>query len=363
MATEREEARTHSMRTRYRKAIDNGISLISPMWRMIVGGLDRQVKKPSIGSESWRNVDWGGASGLDYSWQIVNAVGTAEVNKGELKTRAFDEPNLLDTATVDYYNIEKTVAIGARDKELNRDDDTKLDRIWRRRCLDAQFAIYRELACIPHNESETNQNGGLACIGPTECSSGTYAGITLSASAGTRDHWRPRHYDYGSALTLAANWPEIVAEMQYRLTVSSDPGGGGPSAAPDFGVCDPTAFPYITGWYNTKASWNINGGNHPANLNLLEDGFANVWIDGMTVFRDDYFGGDTGSVEGGATDEVFFGHSKSLVVATSSTKAQGFVRAVTQVENPLISGDLGVYKTGMFCFCMLTPSHFGLAYT
>jgi len=365
MATAMENARTHSMRTRYRKQIENGVSLVSPLINAILVGLDRSAKKEHLFSNKWRNVEWGGASGIDYAWEIVKTRGTATVNTGTLATRSFDEPDLLDKATIDYYNFEKTVAISAHDKELNARDETMLDRIWRRRCMDAQFAIYKELADLPHNENATNQNAGLPRISYTEAADGssTYAGIIMSQTAGTRDHWRPRHYDYGSALSIAGNLFQIVAYSKLLNTVSSDPGGGGPPLPPDFGVCDPTAWPYILAYYESNLTFNVSGGTHPTNLNMFEDGFANVLIDGITIFHDEGFGGATGSCEGGATDEIFFGHSNKFFIATSATKKQGFIRAITQVEEPWLSGDIGVYKTGMFCFGMLAPCYFGLAYT
>jgi len=365
MATAMENARTHSMRNKYRKAIENGVSYVSPLINAVLVGLDRSARKEHLFSNKWRNVGWGGASGLAYKWEIVKTRGTATVNTGTLATRSFDEPDLLDVASVEYYNIEKTVAISARDKELNANDETKLDRIWRRRCIDAQHAIHKELADLPHNENETSQNGGLPLISYTEAADGstTYAGIIMSQTAGTRDHWRPRHWDYGSGYTIAANLFEIVGNMKLKNTVSSDPGGGGPPLPPDFGVCDPDAWPYLLKYFESNLAFNVNSGAHPTNVNMFEDGFANILLDGVTLFHDEGFGGATGSCEGGNTDEIFFGHSKKFFIATSATKKQGFIRAITQTEEPWLSGDIGVYKTGMFCFGMLAPCFFGLAYT
>jgi len=362
MATSRELARIRSMQTKFRPAIANGVSLISPLLRVMTIGLDRSARQSGITGTRWRNVEWD-AGGLEYSWEIVSTRSTATVNRDEAATREFSEPNLLAKATIQYYNVEHTVMLSARDKALNKNDETKLDNIWERRCRDAQDAIYAELAAIPWNENETNQNGGLSMFGATSAAAQTeYAGIALSATAGTRDYWRPRNWDYDTA-SIAANLFPIVSYMKVQLSASSNPGGGGRYLRPDFGAMDPSAWLYVSNYIESNLSFNVNGGRRPINANLFEDGFDNMVIDGVTLFWDENYGGDTGSIEGGATDEIMFGHSNKMFIATSQSKREGFIKAITMEEQPWLSADIGVFKTGVFCFGVEAPMYFGLAYT
>lgn len=363
MATTTETARSASMRAKQAKAIANGVSLASPLLYVITIGLDRSAKGQQISQEGWRNVLWGEASGLNYSWRIIKTRSSATVNTGEAGTRTFEAVDLLDTATVSYYNVEKTAMLAPRDKDLNKDDDTRLDNIWKRRVEDARDAIWSELAQIPWNENATNQNAGLSAIGPTEVASGAsypYAGISIVS---TNTHWTPPHYHYGSPLSLTSNLVPIVAEVERRLTVSENPGGGGRRISPDFGACDPTLWSYLYQYVESKLSFNVNGGSLPANANMFENGFRNFQICGITIFYDEYYGGDTGSIEGGATDEIMFGHSKKMKFATSASRATGFIRSIQEEESPVIAADVGVFKTGMFCFFMESPKFFALAYT
>ncbi len=362
MATSAETMRTQAMLPRYAKAIENGLSLVSPLLNFILVGPTRSARKLQLFSNKWTNVKWGGVSGDgDYKWLIVTEEGTATVNRGQLRTRDFDEPNILDTATVNDYNIEHTAAIGSGDKERNKRDKTQLARIFHERVMYAQNAIRKKLASWVWNTSETNQNAGFGYVADPDNADSNYAGIALSDTEGTRDYWRPRHWDYGSAYTLEADWPTIVSEMVRKLTFSSTPGGGGPELRPNFAVSHEDAWPKIMGWYNAKAAWNINGGNHPTNANLMEDGFDNIVANGVTYFVDDNY--PSAGLKGGTSDEVIFGTTKVCHFATHASRKQGFIQSQTMNESPLVSGDLAVFKTGQMVFRIALPCRCGLAYT
>ena len=362
MATTPETVRSVSMRKKYARAMANGICLASPMWYVSTIGLKRDAEGQKITQEGWKNVEWGGASGLQYSWLITKTRSTATVNQGEATTRTFETVDLVDTATVSYYNVERTAQLAPRDKELNKNDDTKLDNIWKTQVKNAEASIQAELAAIPWNENSTSQNGGLSSIGPTAVASGApypYAGISIVAA---NTYWSPPHYDYGSVRSLTSNLLAITSEVQTRLTVSEN-AAGGRLLAPDFGVCDPTCWSYLYAYLEGKASFNLGGSPPPANTEMFKNHYRNFFVNGLTIFYDENYGGDTGSIEGGATDEILFGHSNMMKVATHASKAQGFIQSINQEETPIIAADVAVFKTGMFCWRMVSPKFFCLAYT
>ena len=364
MALGKENARTSSLRATISKAVTNGISLVSPMLHVATRGINKSAKSQPVDySKSWRNVKWGAAGGPQasgYGWRITKTRSTADVTTGQLRTLDFDEPDLLANPVISYYMVDKTWAIGEGDLALSKKSETRITSIRKDRMVDAQNAIYAELSDIPWNINETAQNGGLSMFSPTNVSgSTTYAGIAMDAGA----YWQCTGYDYGNTLTLAANLFAIVSTLKRQLTFSEDAGGGGRRLEPDFGVMDPDAWVHLITYLASKTTWNINDGTHPANANMLEAGFENIVINGVTLFWDDNFGGSTGYVDGAAAEEILMGHSSKIFLATTNSKSEGFVTANGLSNQPWITGELGRFKTGMFCMGYESPKFFQVAYT
>jgi len=361
MSLQSEAMRASAMRAKFSKKMTNGLSTVSPLWYLITMGIQKGSRDVAPIVENWRgDIGWGGASGTQYSWQITKTLSTADVNTDTLRTRDFEETDLIDTATVSYYNVERTWAVSPGDLDLNKNDESKKASIRKTRRVDAEAACQKELLDIPHNINETNQNGGLSMYSPTSVgASTTYAGIAMDAGA----YWQCTGYDYGS-LTIAANFFDIFDALRRQLRVSKNAGGGGGLIQPDFAYCDPTAWTNVVTYYSSKLSINISDGNRPQNTNMFNAGFNNMLVNNIVFFDDENTGGATGYIDAVATEEIMMGHSSKMHLVTTASKKQGFLRAEPSVkDNPAIAGELGLFKTGLFAFYVESPRFFQVAHT
>jgi hypothetical protein len=348
------------MRAKISRTLTNGVSLISPLWYLICIGLPRGGAIVPTNVEGWKKVKWGEASGSTYDWRITKTRSSASTRSAQLRTRDFAEIELLANPSVPYYYVEQTWAIADGDLELNKNDDTKISSIRQDRMTDAQDAVWAELANWPWYGTETGHNAGLTRFSPTNVAgSATYAGISMAAA---NAYFSPTGTDYGT-ITLAANLLQIIETLKVQLTVSKNAGGGGGRASPDLGVMDPLAWAQVLQYFSTKVVISVTGGNMPANANLYENGFDNSVVDGVCLFWDENFGGATGYVDGAAVEEIMMGHSDKMHVVTTNTRDQGFIRALDWSDNPVITGEVGVFKTGMSALVFESPKFFQVAYT
>ena len=224
MATAKENARSQSMQLKIRRGATNAVGTVSPMLFLFTHGLKKSVAAFNLSYDGWKNVLWGQASGTSYGWRVIKTVGTAKTDTGQLRTVDFKEQELLAKPSIEYYMASDTWAIGEGDRELNRNDETKITSIKQDRMTAAQDSVLAALADWPWNIDETGHDGGLTMFSPTAvAASTTYAGIALNAGA----YWQPTGYDYGDVLTLAANFFAIVSKLKRQLTLPENAGGGG----------------------------------------------------------------------------------------------------------------------------------------
>lgn len=367
MSTSAELARAQSFRTKYAKKVANGLTLISPTFAKVFRNRRSSPGTPLAvyQGQPTKGVEWA-HGGDDYTWQITKSMPVAERNRGELKTRSFDQPYALAKAVVKKFNTEKTVAISEGDYECNQNDETKLDNLWKRRSALAQASVYVAevkglwgLGTAALNTA-ANEPDGLAFIcTPGNVAAGSYAGIDMAT---TNAYWTPTNYDYGT-LSLSANLLEIIAKMKFDLTRSEEADGAGMINEPDMAPFNPTSWTKAIVFGASKYSNTNTGGLQ--SLDLLVKGFTNIWIDGVDCFPDKWWGGSASAyLESDASEEFIMGHSDRIGIATTSTKAQGLVRAL-MIEDPVVisAKQAGVFKTGMHTFFIESPVWFGLAYT
>lgn len=352
-----------SIRAKHSKVLTNGVSVLSPMWYLITMGLQKGRKDLIPSVENWRgDIQWN-QGGKTCSWDIVTHRSTAEHNQAALRNIDFEEVDLLDTASVSRYNVERSWAISEGDAEANKNDDTKLQDIRKIRRQDAQDSINARLVQIPHQSSETNQNGGLSMFSPTNAGNGTtYAGIAMNASSDSNYYWRPTGYDYG-ALTLAANYLAIFDSVRRQLQVSKTAGGGGGIVNPDFAVFPAAAWTHFITFVTSKMQINVHSGDRPQNYNMFQTGFDNVEILGVTMFPDSGFGASNGYIDAVAAEEFLMGHSSKIKLSTTASKGSFISALPTVSKDPRVTGELGRYRTGLFALYFESPKFFQLSYT
>ena len=367
MALAKENARTSAMRAHIDRVVTLGVSLISPTMNVALGGLKKNFASGSLDSSSFSNVTWG-VGGTSFDWRHIKYRSKATTDTGEFGVRDYDQPDLHANPSVSLsYLHHQTWAIGEGDLNKNRAaGPQKILDLKKERMADAAEAVQAEMALQWWNANETNHCGGLTMFSPTNHgASTTYAGIALDASTtngtDTFYYWKCTGYDYGTK-TFGANFIEIVGAIINQMRFSSTSGGKGRIQTPDFGACDPTIWPYILLYYDTKASFNID---KAANPNFLEQGFPNIQVQGVTIFADDNFGGSTGYVDGSATEEILLGNSKKMFVATTNTQAEGLVRshATSEGDKAWLRGMAGVFVTGNTAFGVKDPRQFQILYT
>jgi len=366
MALAKENARTSAYRAYIDKTVSLGVSLISPTMNVALGGLTADLGKAGDVS-AFRNVKWG-VGGSSFDWRHKKYRSKATTDTGQFGVRDYSEPDLHANPSVSLnYMHHQTWAVGEGDLNKNRHaGPQKILDLKRERMDDAAEAIQSEMALQWWNINETSHNGGLSMFSPTNHgASTTYAGIALDASTtngtDTFYYWKCTGYDYGTK-TFGANFVEIVGALISQMRASSKAGGGGRIQTPDFGACDPTLWPYILLYYDTKASFNID---KAANPNFLEQGFPNIKVQGVTIFADDNFGGSTGYVDGSATEELLLGNSKQMFLATTNTEGEGLVtsHATDKGDQAWLRGLAGVFKTGNQAIGVYDPRQFQILYT
>jgi len=367
MALAKENARTSAMRAHIDRVVTLGVSLISPTMNVALGGLKKNFASGSLDSSSFSNVTWG-VGGTSFDWRHIKYRSKATTDTGEFGVRDYDQPDLHANPSVSLsYLHHQTWAIGEGDLNKNRAaGPQKILDLKKERMADAAEAVQAEMALQWWNANETNHCGGLTMFSPTNvAASTTYAGIALDASTtngtDTFSYWKSTGYDYGTK-TFGANFIEIVGAIINQMRFSSTSGGKGRIQTPDFGACDPTLWPYILLYYDTKASFNID---KAVNANFLDQGFPNIKVQGVTIYADDNFGGSTGYVDGSATEEILLGNSKQMFVATTNTQAEGLVRshATSEGDKAWLRGMAGVFVTGNTAFGVKDPRQFQILYT
>lgn len=365
MALAKENARTSAMRAYIDGVVSVGISLRSPTANVAFGGLKRNLKKLE-NSSGFSNVVWG-CGGPSFDWRSIKYRSKATTDTGEFGVRDYSQPDLHANPSVSLrYMHHQTWSIGEGDLNMNKNAGAhKILELKKERMQDASEAIQAEIAYQVWNINETSQVGGLSMVAPSGVGSTTYAGIDMAASTtngtDTFYYWKPTSYDYGTK-TFGANFIEIVGALADQMSFSAS-AGGGTIGGPDFGVCDPTLWPYILLYYDTKASFNVD---KAVNLNFMEQGYKNAVVHhGITIYPDDNFGGSRGYVDQSATEEMLLGYSSQLGFATTNTRAEGLVtsEATTQGDMGLLRGLAGVFKTGNQAFFMRNPRYFQILYT
>lgn len=368
MSTSAELARASSFRTKYAPKIANGLTLFSPTFAKIFHnrraspGTPLKVRQ----GDPARGVEWE-HGGEDYTWQITKSMPTASRNRGALASRSFSQPNHLDKAVVQKFNIEQTVAISEGDFEANQNDETKLDNLWKRRCILAQSSIWLDAvkalwgSSTQATNTAANSPDGLAYIcSPGNVASGSYAGIAMAT---TSAHWTPTNYQY-TGYTIAANLLAIIATMKLKMTRSEDADGAGMINVPDMGVFNSAAWTAgITFGASKYARTDVSSGGMQS-MDMVAKGFDNLWIDGVDCFPDLWWGGSASAyLESAASEEFIMGHSDRIGIATTAKKSEGLVRGV-MIEDPVVisAKQAGVFKTGLHTFFIESPVWFGLAY-
>ena len=359
MALNKENARTTSMRSKIDTLLAEGVSLVSPTLSVWLGGIQKSAQGGDLTPNRFRNVLWN-QGGTAYEWRVWKASASATRSTGELKVRDFDQPDLLASPSISYYMYEKTWGVGEGDMELNKNaGPQKIRDIKKDRLLHARNCVFRTLAGVPWGANETGQNAGFTLFSPTNVSSATsYAGIAINNS-----YWTPTGYDYGTK-TIAANLYELMGAIKAQMTFSST-AVGGQRVRPDAAACDPTLWPYILAYAESKMAVQVQTGTLPRNQNLVEDGFDNVVIHGITLYADENFGGSTGYIDSSATEEILVFDSSQCFVATTFSQSDGLMvtRQTTQDNEAFIAGQVGVVKTGMMAFGFKNPRAAQILYT
>ncbi|HUX16438.1 MAG TPA: hypothetical protein VMW52_08180 [Phycisphaerae bacterium] len=366
MSTNAELARAKAFREKYAKAVANGVTFISPMFMKAFHG--RRMGPGTVMSPETfgvqKGIEWdqgGGTGSADFSWLIEKEIPTGEANRGELRQRSFEQPSPLDKATVLLYQFERTAAISDGDIDRTKNDDTMLDDLWKRRSIGAQNAIWTMFRKLMWNTSETAQNGGLSHIcKPGNVAAGTYAGIAMAA---TNPYWTPQMNQY-TGLTIAANGFEVLTGLKVKLTRSEEAGGGGMQLEPDFACFNPTSWLQMMVYVASKYSMHDQGALRSPNM--FAKGIQNFWVNGLDCFYDNYFGGTatlaSQYLESAAAEEFVMGHSDKIFLSTTASKSQGLVRSEVLRKPVVISGTVGVFRTGLFCLRFESPCFFGYAY-
>jgi len=366
MSTNAELARAKAFREKYAKAVANGVTFISPMYMKAFHG--RRMGPGQVHTaetfKRQKGIEWGCGGGIgtaDYSWLIEKEIPTGDVNRGELRTRSFDQPSPLDKATVLFYNFERTAAISDGDIDRTMGDDTQLDDLWKRRSIGAQQAIWTLFRKLMWNTSESSQNAGLShIVKPGNVAAGNYAGIAMAEA---NEYWTPKFNQYAT-ITIAANAFVVLTTLKTRLTRSEEAGGGGMQLEPDFACFNPTSWTNLMTFIASKYSKVDSGALRSPNM--FEAGVANVWINGIDCFYDNYFAGTTVLTsqyrESAAGEEFVMGHSDKIHLCTTASKGEGLVRAEVLRKPVVISGTVGVFRTGLFCLRFESPCFFGYAY-
>jgi hypothetical protein len=363
MSLNKETARAAAMREQVDKTLTNGVALISPTISVLLGGLNASARKGELNWSNLRNVKWG-CGGASYGWRVLKSRSTANTGQGELKIRDFSQPDLHASPTIKYYMHDATWAVGEGDLALNRNNEAALIDLKTERMNDAGNSVKAAMASAIWAVNETGHNGGLSMFNNTLPAASTSYG-SINMLNGTNPWWCPKAWDYGSSPDVATGLFTIVGNMVQKLTVSAEAGGGA-TRGPDFGVFDPDLWPYVHAYYESNLTMEFRSGNQPTNLNLMADGFRSVVIYGVTLFSDENYGGTAGYMEGGTTDEILFGHSDQMFLATSNTKSEGLITGHstnTTDDMAWLAGQGGVFKTGMQAIGFKSPKFFGLAYT
>jgi len=370
MTLAKENARTASKREQIEQAATNGISLYDPILMVALGGLKRDAKMGSLTASSFKNVKWGGG-GDTYGWRHRMYRSIANRSTGELRVRSVEQPDLYAKPTISRYMLDRTFGVGEGDLETNRHAGPfKIRDIKRDRVEDAVDAIYAAMAAEWWNINETGKNGGLTMFSPTAAADGTtsYAGILMNASTtngtDTFEYWHPNGYDY-TTNALSTNLLRNLGMIKRQMTYSQRAGGQGKIESPDFGVYDPTLEDVILAYYQSKASFNINAGATPANMNLFQEQFQNYVIMGITLFPSDNFGGSTGYIDAVALEEIMIGYSNRMFLSTTHTKEEGLIKIVSPGpdQEAWLAGQMGVVKTGMNAQGFRDPRCFQILYT
>ena len=355
-----------SMRNTVSAALTQGISIKSAMLFLLTMGLPTANSKIPTTLDNWRpDFGWKKASGEGYDVKIlINRPTATQRAKGGLRERSFAERNIVDTATYSYYTIEETYGINEDDIRLNRDSKTRLIDIRSEERMMAEASVHAQLINVPWYSTEVGHNAGLTNLSPTAKAASTVLGtIAMDATDDESfSYWAPAAFDYGTD-TIAADLLKIVTSTIDATEVSQSAGGLG-IVKPDFAVMDPDAWAQMIAFYQDNATYNLNGGTAPRNLNLYQNGITNVDIDNVIHIKDHQFGGSTGYIDGAAAEEILYGNTKAFGFVTVNSKEEGFIRALPVVKNsPLVTGELGVFKVDPFALVINDPKKFGLAYT
>jgi len=376
MSTSAELARATAWRTKYAPKVANGLTFFSPLFAKIFHGRRSAPGSPLAvlkGSKP-KGIEWN-HGGDDYTWLITKSMPTATVNRGEMGTRSFDQPSQLAKAVVSKYNTEQTAAISEGDYQANKNDETKLDSLWKRRAILAQSAVWlaevkglwgAQTGAGLHGASTINFDGLSYIVDTGNVAAGSYAGIAMAT---TNPYWTPTSHQYAT-VTLAANALEILSAHALKLTRSEEADGAGMQSSPDFAVFNVTSWTHIITFCTLKHTW-MGGAGGIQDLNMVQKGFVNIWINGIDCFPDNWWGGAVGTasgyIESQATDEYIMGHSDRVGLATCASPGQGEGQGLVQgtiITDPVVirAKQAGVFQTGLHCIFFESPVWFGLGY-
>lgn len=372
MALNKVASRTSSMRADISTALTLGVTLVSPMIYVAMGGLHLKAREDRLDIGNFRNVEWGvGGSSLD--WRVLKRRSTASKTTGELRTRSVSQPDLLANPTVYLgYMWDMTYGIGEGDIAKNRaSGPQKIRNMFADRADDAQAAVNAGLARDIWAPDETNRAGGLGMFTPA--ATGTYAGYAMNATetydGASHFYWNPTGLDFGSSLTLASNFLQLNARMISQMTFSEKAGGTGLRRTPDFGVMTSAVYNgRLRAFHEGKLSLQGLSGVEPSNANMFEAGFTNMIVEGVTFFWDDlycYANTVTGQCGTTATGgEILYGFSTEIKVCTTNTKGEGLVttRETGEDAEAWLAGKIGVIKTGIMTLKFLNPRYFQVLY-